>query len=102
MAAKSTTPATSKARSRSKTKPTTTSPKIASNILFFDKKRSEEPAKNSVKDYLERLSDEHHDVICDYLDVLWGRNTRTDDTSPSGQVIPFAVVNKRLSAKEAQ
>ncbi len=81
--------------------------KLVSNVFPINKHRNERLAgfkyENKAKEYLNRLSDEHHDVVLDYLDILWGRNTRNEDTYQTAQVIPFPVGGKRALqiAKEA-
>lgn len=99
MAAKTTcTSATSKPRRK-----TITQSKAVSNVLPINKYRNDQLAKNPnpdrVADFLDRLSDEHHELVHDYLDVLNERNTRKDEFN---KVIQFPINNKRLSTQEVQ
>ncbi len=97
---------TSPRRTR-KTKSTTSSTKIVCSIIFNDSARRKtlerQKYKQEVDDFLEQLSDEHHDVVCDYLDLLWGRNEKSIAPHESSQVIPFPAGGKRgvQIAKEA-
>ena len=93
MATKST-----RAPARRKTNPTTSSTKVTCNILFIDSKRRFDlklrKREQEVDNFLESLDDEEHDLICDYLDVLYGRNKKPVPPELR-KVIQFPIGGKR-------